>query len=452
MTNIFKTAALVFLTLVCAGIVYSQPVANNDTIGVCNNDSVHIMVLSNDVGDGLVLDDILVEPEGGDANEVDDLYIRYKPDEDFIGTDALVYAVEDADELFDIATVIIYVQDSLTCVWPGDANNDKIANNRDILNIGLYYGNVGPERFETDLDWDNDYCDDWSEELDILSLAPQKFSDCNGDGLVDANDTLPILVNYGEEHDKGDDIMGGDDIPPLFIDFFSDTIYAGASVALPLILGTIDYPASNVYGLAFTIGGGDGIIVPGSLRVTFGSGWLGEPGADLISLNYYDSTSASYDVGVSRITHTSAGGYGNIGTVEFVMEDDLAGKTDDIAVQLMLCVGGLTALNDFGNPIEIGPQCDSVIVYKIETGIETTESSGIKIFPNPANESSTIYFPQNTSGHVIVKNITGSTKEVIDITNTDQITLNSNHYHPGTYILEIQTGTIVQYQKLIVQH
>ncbi|MBC8047843.1 MAG: T9SS type A sorting domain-containing protein, partial [Fimbriimonadaceae bacterium] len=437
-----KPVAVVVGILLCIHVV-AQPIAFPDTIGVCNNDSVHIQVLSNDEGTGLLLDDILVEGEYGNANEEDETFIRYKPDEDFTGIDVLIYSVEDDDELFDIASVTIYVMDSLSCVWPGDANDDNIANNIDILNIGLYYGNEGPERFETDPEWDGDYSDDWNDEITLELLSSPKHADCNGDGFVNANDTLPILLNYGEAHLKGTDISGGADDPPLFIDFFTDTIYAGSSVVLPLILGTIDIPATNVYGLAFTISGGDGIIVPGSLRVTFNSGWMGEYGAELISLNYYDSTSADYDVGVSRINHISSTGYGAIGAVEFVMEDDLAGKSNDLSVQLDLCINTVTSVNDFGQILNVQALCDSVIVYQTSTAITPSENNFCKIYPNPATEYCTIYIPQNITGNISVKNLAGLEIHAFEIHNKNLININTNNYPSGTYILEIQNGTMV---------
>lgn len=452
MTKFFTNSTLSFLCVLFADAhVFAQPVANADTFGVCNNDEVYINVLANDEGIGLVLDDILVEPEYGDANEEDETTIRYKPAEGFTGTDVLIYSVEDADELFDIATVILYVQDSIGCVWPGDANNDKIANNKDILNIGLYYGNTGAGRFETDTDWDNDYCDDWNDEYDIAGITSQKFADCNGDGIVDANDTVPILVNYGDEHDKGDDVMGGSDLPPLYVDFFTDTIYAGTSVSLPLILGSLEHPASNIYGLAFSISGGVGVIVPGSLRVTFNSGWLGEPGADLISLNMYDSASANYDVGVSRINHLAVSGYGSIGTVEFVMEDDLAGKTDELAVQLVLCTGSVTTLNDFGNPIEVAQLCDSVTVLMIDTEIPPSSHNSFTVFPNPASENCTLSLPRNMSGNVFVKNIFGQTILEQVISNTNTHTLQLHTCTPGMYTVEIHTEKTIYKQTVMIQ-
>lgn len=441
-----------FLCLFLSIQSFAQPIATPDTIGVCNNDSVHINVLANDFGDGLVLDDILVEPEFGSANEVDDLFIRYKPEEGFIGTEVLIYSVMDADELFDIANVTIYVMDSNSCVWPGDANHDKLANNLDILNVGLYYGDEGPARFETDDDWDGDYCDAWDEELALELTSSPKHADCNGDGIVNAADTIPIVFNYGESYFKGNDVSGGEGDPPFYIDFFTDTILAGANVSLPLKLGTIDIPATNVYGLAFTISGGDGIIVPGSLRVSFNSGWMGVSGADLISLNYYDSSEHSYDVGVSRINHLSATGYGSIGTIQFVMEDDLAGKNDVLSAELILCLNSTTPINDFGQILAVNALCDTVTVFQPSTAIYDKEISSFKIFPNPANNYCTIQLAENFTGNISVKNLFG--QEIIQqsFNHQNTIELSTEVLSSGTYILEIQSDKkIIQQQKLVIQ-
>ena len=48
-------------------------------------------------------------------------------------------------------TVVVFNHDA--CVWPGDADNDGVANNQDLLAIGLAYGNSGPIRSNASLNW-----------------------------------------------------------------------------------------------------------------------------------------------------------------------------------------------------------------------------------------------------------------------------------------------------------
>lgn len=437
-------------------VAQTAPSAAEDVIYFCATESKTFNVLDNDTADEdgspFFLSDIIVEPSYSDVFEfTEDGLITYSPIDAFVGTDIIIYEIEDDDEEYSIGIITIVIQGAEACVWPGDANDNGVADNKDLLNVGLYYGNIGPDRPEEDIEWDGEYCDDWPEEIPALVSA--KFADCNGDGLINASDTLPIIVNYDKIHVfKSEGSSGGEEDPPLYIDFLDDTLYAGDTVTLPLILGSIEHPASNIYGLAFTVGGGVGIIVPGSLRVTFNSGWLGEPGTDLISLNYYDTTAEAYDAGVTRISHISASGYGNIGAVSFVMENDLAGKTNDISAILELCLQDVTTLNDFGDSILVHNGCDSAVVIQLTDAIgNLPQPSEYKIFPNPASDNCTIQFTHAVSGILTVENIYGEVMYHEKINGENLIHLSTHVFPAGTYTVTLHAEQNIYKQKLIIQ-
>lgn len=80
-------------------------------------------------------------------------------------------------------------------IWPGDANNDGIVDERDVLPIGIFYGLTGSARSGGS---------QWAP--DTISLlfwedVRAAFADCNGDGVVDENDVLVIGQNWHLRHD-----------------------------------------------------------------------------------------------------------------------------------------------------------------------------------------------------------------------------------------------------------
>src|SRR5690606_11690462 len=83
-------------------------------------------------------------------------------------------------------------------VWPGDVNYDLIADNYDVLDLALAYGQAGPTRPGASNNWVGQDMAPWG----ILQVSAQdmKHADCNGDGTVDANDTTAISLNYGQTH------------------------------------------------------------------------------------------------------------------------------------------------------------------------------------------------------------------------------------------------------------
>lgn len=73
------------------------------------------------------------------------------------------------------------------CVWPGDLNNDGIANYVDLVALGFGYDSVGPTR-DLPIFWAPTIGDTWGGEQ-VFELAPDlKHLDGNDDGQVDAED------------------------------------------------------------------------------------------------------------------------------------------------------------------------------------------------------------------------------------------------------------------------
>jgi hypothetical protein len=83
-------------------------------------------------------------------------------------------------------------------VWPGDANNDGAVDFTDIIPIGLYFGNIGPVRTLQGNLWIPYASNAWN--INGTSFPDAKFSDSNGDGIVNLNDTLAINLNSNSVH------------------------------------------------------------------------------------------------------------------------------------------------------------------------------------------------------------------------------------------------------------
>ncbi|KRP10068.1 MAG: hypothetical protein ABR95_08615 [Sphingobacteriales bacterium BACL12 MAG-120813-bin55] len=432
------TTLIFILFLTAANHLMAQVVANADTIGICTGYPNAINVLSNDEGIELVLEDILVPPSTGTVSFDPDgtISLDYAVAADFDPAEALIYLVADSAGNIDIGVLQIFVSDGLDCVWPGDANDDNIANHLDLLAIGLAYGDTGPLRPDISEEWNAQYAFEW-DYSSLLATLNRKFIDCNGDGIIDAADITPILNNYGLEHARTSATEGGTGFPPLGVGFYSDTIYAGSTVTIPIYLGTEDLPAGNVYGLAFTLGYNSDIIVPGSLTVDFSSGWLG---ASTISLARTDATASLTDVAVSRTNKTSVTGYGNIGTVSFVMEDNLAGRLTDISSVLEICPIEPTIINALGNATlaeGIDLQCDSVVVLQVSTDISLATSQQWNIQPNPVTHELSVITDPNTTLGLRVQTLTGQHIATYAVSST--VTgIDVSPLSPGTYFLVLQ--------------
>ncbi|MGZ5282484.1 MAG: hypothetical protein ACXWEY_09435, partial [Bacteroidia bacterium] len=83
------------------------------------------------------------------------------------------------------------------CVWPGDANKDGIVNHLDILEIGVGFGANGLARTDTSTYWKAQQTTSWNRQT--YYGIDYKHLDCDGNGKIDANDTLTVTRNYGKK-------------------------------------------------------------------------------------------------------------------------------------------------------------------------------------------------------------------------------------------------------------
>lgn len=84
---------------------------------------------------------------------------------------------------------------------PGDANNDGRVNHVDLLAIGLNFGQAGPARLPLfqGIDWAPKPFQLWPTTLPSTGIN-DGFSDCDGDGIVNAEDILALKLNYDSTH------------------------------------------------------------------------------------------------------------------------------------------------------------------------------------------------------------------------------------------------------------
>ncbi|MCD6177088.1 MAG: T9SS type A sorting domain-containing protein [Candidatus Cloacimonetes bacterium] len=113
------------------------------------------------------------------------------------GSYDITLSVENSEGLDEITkSGYINVFSSNDLIWPGDTNLDGIVSIEDILQIGVYWRQIGNARTTTSLVWlANDYPGGW--DIDVASLA-----DCDGNGEVNIADIIAIGLNWGATHSE----------------------------------------------------------------------------------------------------------------------------------------------------------------------------------------------------------------------------------------------------------
>jgi hypothetical protein len=271
------------------------------------------------------------------------------------------------------------------CVWPGDANNDLVADVWDLLPIGVYNGSIGLVRPNATLNWEGQWSPSWGTKQ--ASGDDLNHVDCNGDSIINANDTTAIMLNYNLTHVKsGSSISAGINDPDLFVGIIPDTVPTSTPLAIPIELGTALTPADSVYGVAMRISYDNKKIDSiAGVTVDYSNSWLGTEGVDMITLdtNFYDN--GFIDIALVRTDGQMMNGFGELVTLNVITIDNLSGKAATYgALTVDFIKTTIIDINEMMRPHNT--LLDSVVIKDVTTGItEALNENQVSISPNPSN-------------------------------------------------------------------
>ncbi len=331
-------------------------------------------------------------------------------------------------------------------VYPGDANNDRTADNADLLNVGLGYGTSGPARTGAVSTWLGQTATDWTDTF--VTGLNYKFADCDGNGTINADDTLPIMINFGMTHSKTEGIAPWrSGVPGLKVSFSQDTVQTGDTLITTFYLGDSVSTVSNIYGLAFTYHYDPLVNDTSSVRFNFLSSWLGTS-ANSISI-YKDLTAAGQiKAAITGIDHISRSGSGAIAQMySRITSDNINGK--DLAYYNNLgYISDITAVDAAGHTIQLNAGQDSARVAYEPSGLHDPDNAAIILYPNPA--SGHVYIRSGVQVEsVMLYNALGQTILVQDV-HTKTLSLDLSGIAAGAYTAAIRTLAGIKNVRFII--
>ncbi len=329
-----------------------------------------------------------------------------------------------------------------SCVWPGDANGDKVVDMKDLLAIGIAYGTVGHLRPYANINWTAQPSPDWDSSFS--NGVNYKNADCNGDSTVNDKDTLAISANYGLSHSKSGGLNQGSSSDPGFnIKYLKDTFYAGDTLIAQIILGSTSKPVINLYGLAFSIALDPAIFESNKAFLKVNPSFLGTKATDLIAMTKNNTSAGVMDIGISRINQLNASGNGTIAILYLPVKRTLSQKY----LKAILSLSNNYQISYNQKPVSLYLTSDSVLVKQDHTGIEnakTSEAFSLSIFPNPFQSTTTITYNLNHNSKINIVLIDVTGKQIGTIVNENQVPgnyqfdINAEKYHlnPGIYLMK----------------
>lgn len=324
-------------------------------------------------------------------------------------------------------------------VFPGDANHNQVANVWDIFPIGVAYGEVGPPRIGASNNWVGQGAQDWGDTL--RNGIDIKHVDCNGDGIIDGQDILPIFMNYGRRHNSlRTQASGGYE---LYFDLPSTPVNPGDTLVMGVYLGTVDTPAVEVYGAAFSVVYDTSFVKPGSVLVEEDSSWLGQKDVDMITAWYDSFPDGTVDMAFVRIDQMDRTGFGKLADISVVIDDDIA----KMAYPISFSFGLIEGVGKFMQSIPIRGISGEVII-EINTSIEPELANTIEVYPNPTAGTLVL-----TSEAVLIESVSLLTISGQEVYSREFLPgasakLDLAAVSPGMYILRIHTNKGILNRKI----
>lgn len=323
------------------------------------------------------------------------------------------------------------------CIWAGDTNFDGVVNMEDLLPIGLFMGEVGLPRFDVNpMQWYGKYGENWDNPF-FNYVVDLKHLDADGNGYVSALDTIAIHNFYGRTHG----ITSMHTPVSEHTINLSGNIFAGPGdvVELNMILGTSNKPALNMYGFTFPFQYNPAIFLANSVDVSFSHrGWLAY-NSPILFMNR-NNMDGLLETGFTRTTGRAASGFGEIGTVRFVIRDDINGirlGTEELSVE----VGGgySTVMNGYGQTSSVAIDKANITI-RFQHEVQPLDDSLLKIWPNPTGDFLNVHLNGGKEfGRIVVYNLMGQTVYNTGNMQARNAQIGVGHLPGGIYVLSVQT-------------
>ncbi len=336
-------------------------------------------------------------------------------------------------------------------VWPGDADANHIADNTDLLPLGLAYGATGPVRVVQGIVWQGDSVDPWSQNFSIYAPAVNyAHADCNGDGVVNADDTLAIVTNFGLTHPKTDgSAEARSGVPALNLEFSRDTVYNGQSLVAAFILGSANEQLSHIYGIAFTYHYDPLVYDPNSISFEFINSWLGNY-TNSINIQKKFLGPGVIKTAITGIDHLDRSGWGAIARFRgTITTDNINGVISYVNHDY---VSDIVAVDMKGDTIDVSVSRDSDIIMIIPTGFNDISATGqVSIYPNPASDHVLVSAEQSIQqvrlydaigALVLDTGAPGSMSQMLDVSGLAN----------GVYTIQVATISGTATRKLTIRH
>ncbi len=340
------------------------------------------------------------------------------------------------------------------CVFPGDANHDGLANNYDVLSLGLNWGSTGAARADNSIGWYAHSADDWNINTPN-SNTDAKHADCNGNGVINGDDEAAITANYNRTHNG---VFATNRLlatTPIYLQFTGDTIQVGngAIVYADIMIGNNAHIATDLYGLAFTVNYPEELIALGSeITMTYNTlSFLGTT-TNVFPFKYDIRSAGQLDIALTRKAHTAVSGSGKIGRIGFTITDNISGRVvanRDFAPT----ISNIMTVNAQGELGALAPINTHTVLQNTRVATENNNNlaANVQLFPNPASNVLNIQLTDLTASKIEINNMLGQNVITDIIQERTNAKIDISILVAGVYNISITTDKGVVTKRFVVK-
>ena len=380
----------------------------------------------------------------------------YYPDIDYTGDDEFeinycitvnntCYLTKIIVHVLDVGTELCASQD---CVWPGDANNDGIANMLDLLQLGRTIGEFGIARVAPSIDWFGQFANEWGKSS-FGSNLDIKYADTDGNGEVNQDDLTGLDNSYNFTHTVHPEINPFEKTYPIILQATSAGPYnAGDLVTFDLLLGQSGNEAINMYGFTYAFEYNSTFVDPSSIDIDFDeNSWLyTNNNSPVLSLTKNLELLERVDVGVTRTNGYSVSGHGKVATVSFIIDDDIDPQLASRFVPIDISIKDIIGQDDNGQYFRL-PDFETQVIYDTGGADDLATNEDLILFPNPTDQFLTIHLNgEELMTDVTIYSITGVEMFSINNVQWERAELDVSKYAQGMYIVKskVSDGSVLQ--------
>lgn len=337
-------------------------------------------------------------------------------------------------------------------VWPGDTNNDGLANQADILPLGLHFNKTGPVRQNSNISWTPQLATAWTP-------ATAVYADANGDGTVNQADVLPIGLHFGKTHTS--QLTGSEkgETPQILQKTNAATIRTTSSgntnPGQDFSLEVITSDVANLFGVSFEL-----LYSPATLldpqKVESGS----LMGNDPIFFSNIDKVAGKISIG-----NTRKAGQGGVSGSGVVARIEMRVSAQAIRGQAITFTLQNVSANDAnGQPLALTIVPGPIVVVSVASSSSEIIPQNFALHantPNPFNPATAIHYdlPQISDVHVEIFDVLG--KHVRTLVQQQQTVGRHSVLWDGrddlgravaggVFICQLRAGNFVQNRKLLL--